>query len=118
MRGAHRVAGGYVGVRPGSLSTALHRAGPFGGTIADDDLWQAARPSPCLGSRRSVEKPALILLAVAAFFVAAEVFQLLWNSTLPEAFGLKRVRYWIAFRLLLIASLVTSGSLLKLNISL
>ena len=64
-----------------------------------------------------MDKIALSLLALAAFFMAAAVFQLLWNSTMPEAFGLSRVRYRIASRLLLIAALVTSGSLLQLDVS-
>jgi hypothetical protein len=44
------------------------------------------------------------------------IFQWLWNITMPEAFGLRPIRFWIAFRLLLIAAFLASGSLIKFNI--
>jgi hypothetical protein len=46
----------------------------------------------------------------------AAIFQWLWNITMPEAFGLRPIRFWIAFRLLLIAAFLASGSLIKLNL--
>ena len=39
----------------------------------------------------------------------AAIFQWLWNITMPEAFGLRQIRFWVAFRLLLIAAFLTSG---------
>jgi hypothetical protein len=59
--------------------------------------------------------PILLFLAVTAalFFVA--VFQLLWNMTMPETFGLKPIRFWVAFRLLLISAFLTSGFWLKFH---
>jgi len=52
-----------------------------------------------------------ILLFVALFLlVGAAIFQWLWNITMPETFDLPYLRYWVAFRLLLIAGFLTSGS--------
>lgn len=53
------------------------------------------------------------ILAIAVFFLLVAVFQWLWNTTMPEAFGLKEIRYWVAFRLLLIAAFLTSGGAAK-----
>lgn len=46
-----------------------------------------------------------IALVLAVFLVAA-IFQWLWNITMPEAFGLRPLTYWIAFRLLVIANIL------------
>jgi hypothetical protein len=37
---------------------------------------------------------------VVSLFVAAALVFWHWNSTVPEVFGLKRLTYWQAFRLL------------------
>lgn len=58
----------------------------------------------------------LVVFIVIVFFVGVAVFQWLWNITMPMQFGLKVVRFWVAFRLLLIAGLLTSGGLLRFNI--
>ena len=47
-----------------------------------------------------------IPIIVAIFFVVVVIFQLLWNSTMPAVFGLKEIRFWQAFRLLLIAGFI------------
>jgi hypothetical protein len=53
---------------------------------------------------------AVLLLALPTFL------QYLWNTTMPELFGLKALNYSQAFRLLLIASLLFgSTSLLRIN---
>lgn len=57
---------------------------------------------------------AIILIFGPLLFAA--IFQWLWNITMPEAFGLRPIRFWIAFRLLLIAAFLASGSLLRFNI--
>ena len=51
----------------------------------------------------------MLVLFVLLVFFAVAVFQLLWNTTMPETFGPKPIRYWVAFRLLVIASFLTSG---------
>jgi hypothetical protein len=54
----------------------------------------------------------LALALFAAFeiavvvFVVPLIFQLLWNITVPEVFGLRMIRYWQAFRLLLMAGMM------------
>lgn len=53
-----------------------------------------------------------VLLVAAAILLVTVIFQWLWNNTMPEVFGLKRIRFWIAFRLLLMAALLTSGSVI------
>ena len=53
----------------------------------------------------------LSVLTLILFFVGTAIFQWLWNITMPEAFGLKEIRFWVAFRLLLIAAFLTSAGL-------
>jgi|Deesub1362A_J573_1020465.scaffolds.fasta_scaffold106962_1 hypothetical protein len=48
-------------------------------------------------------------IAVALIFAVTALFQWLWNITMPEVFGLKRIAYWQAFRLLLLASMLFGG---------
>ena len=58
----------------------------------------------------------IIGLVVIAVFLVPLIFQLLWNITLPEIFGVKRIRYWQAFRLLLIANMICgAGSFVHFN---
>ena len=42
----------------------------------------------------------VILLIIPA------VLQWLWNTTIPELFGLKEIRYWQAFRLIIICKIL------------
>ena len=51
-----------------------------------------------------------ILLAVVLIVVLSVVLHRLWNMTMPEVFGLKRISYWQALRLLLIASILFGGA--------
>jgi len=44
------------------------------------------------------------------------IFQWLWNITMPEAFGLRQIRFWVALRLLLIAAFLTSGGLIRIGL--
>ena len=53
---------------------------------------------------------AIVLLAIAAVFVASALFQWLWNITCPQVFNLSQITYWQAFRLLLLASLLFGGA--------
>ena len=55
------------------------------------------------------------LIALVFLFVGAAVFQWLWNITMPETFDLKQIRYWVAFRLLLISAFITSGGFININ---
>jgi hypothetical protein len=61
----------------------------------------------------------IFLIAIILIFgplVLTAIFQWLWNITMPEALGLRPIRFWIAFRLLLIAAFLASGTLIKFNI--
>ena len=56
---------------------------------------------------------ALAVVVLALFFTS--VFQWLWNMTMPQVFNLPQISYWIAFRLLLIAGFLSSGSFIRFN---
>jgi hypothetical protein len=59
----------------------------------------------------------IFFIATIVIFVplfGAAIFQWLWNITMPEAFGLRYIRFWVAFRLLLIAGFLTSGGFIRL----
>ena len=45
-----------------------------------------------------------IILAIVAL-----IFQWLWNSTLPDVFGVKSVSVWQAFKILLISAMLFGG---------
>jgi len=49
------------------------------------------------------------LALMALIFVGPVIFQLLWNSTIPEIFGLPVIRFWQAFRLLILAAILFGG---------
>jgi hypothetical protein len=57
-----------------------------------------------------------VVLAVTLVAIGVAVFQWLWNATMPDVFGLKTLHYWQAFRLLLLASLLTSGFWIRLGV--
>jgi hypothetical protein len=46
----------------------------------------------------------LIILAIVTL-----IFRWLWNSTLPDVFGLKSLSFWQAFKILLISSMLFGG---------
>ncbi|MGA9773927.1 MAG: hypothetical protein WBV94_33155 [Blastocatellia bacterium] len=50
-----------------------------------------------------------LVLLLTAFF------QWLWNTTMPEVFGLNTITFWLAFRLLLIAVFLTSGGFIRIS---
>lgn len=47
----------------------------------------------------------LLFGAIAVFLISVvtALFQWLWNITMPDMFRLKRITYWQAFRLLILA---------------
>jgi hypothetical protein len=58
----------------------------------------------------------LVYIAVVLIvFLVPAILQLLWNITMPEVFGLKPIRYWIAFRLLIIAEILFSPSYMRFH---
>jgi hypothetical protein len=50
--------------------------------------------------------PAIIVLSL----ILVGIFKWLWNSTMPQVFNLRRITYWQAFKLLLIAGFLFGGS--------
>jgi len=48
----------------------------------------------------------LILLALVALVGLPALFRLLWNTTVPELFGLKEITYVQSFKLLIMAWIV------------
>ncbi len=58
----------------------------------------------------------LVGFAIMMVFFVPLVFQFLWNITVPEIFKVRTIRYWQAFRLLLMASMIFgAGSFLHFN---
>ncbi|KYH31964.1 MULTISPECIES: hypothetical protein [Neomoorella] len=53
---------------------------------------------------------AVLPFLVALFFAVTGLFQWLWNITMPEVFNLKRITFWQALRLLLIAGILFGGA--------
>jgi hypothetical protein len=49
------------------------------------------------------------LLAVAVFALVVALLQWLWNITIPELFGVNQIKFWQAFRLILIAWILFGG---------
>ena len=58
----------------------------------------------------------ILSVVICLLLVGTAVFQLLWNLTMPQVFGLRQIGFWVAFRLLLMASILTSGGLIKFNL--
>ena len=50
-----------------------------------------------------------LLLIATLFFIGPAIFNWLWNSTIPEIFGLPKIGFWQSFRLLLIVSILFGG---------
>ena len=55
-------------------------------------------------------------LVICLLLIGTAIFQLLWNLTMPQVFGLRQIGFWVAFRLLLMAGILTSGGLVKFNL--
>lgn len=49
---------------------------------------------------------AIVLVAFAIFTL---VFRWIWNATVPTVFGLKRITFWQAVGILVLASILTGG---------
>jgi hypothetical protein len=52
----------------------------------------------------------LIILICVVLLIITAVLQWLWNTTIPELFGLKEIRYWQAFRLIIICKLLLAAT--------
>lgn len=58
----------------------------------------------------------VVLAVVLLVLLGTAIFQWLWNITMPEVFGLRRIGFWLAFRLLLIAGFLTSGNFINFDL--
>ena len=52
-----------------------------------------------------------ITLGVLGLFLVSGLLRWIWNTTVPEIFGLRPLRYWQAFRLLVLSTILTGGLL-------
>ena len=54
---------------------------------------------------------AVVGIAIAAVIVAilVVVFRWLWNTTMPEVFGLRELSFWQAFKIMLLAGILFGG---------
>lgn len=50
-----------------------------------------------------------VLIALVLVAILVLVFRWLWNSTLPEVFGITEVSFWQAFKILLLAGILFGG---------
>ena len=55
------------------------------------------------------QAPEFIVLILAVFLVLVGLFQILWNTTLPDLFGIKRITLWQAFKIMLLATMLFGG---------
>lgn len=53
--------------------------------------------------------PILAIVVVCSFLVAGLLLWL-WNTTMPDVSDLKRITYWQAYRLMLLAALLFGGT--------
>jgi hypothetical protein len=63
---------------------------------------------PMFASSFNLAAPDLLIacLALVLFFVVPALLQLLWNTTIPQVFGLRTITFWQSFRLLLICGIL------------
>ena len=54
---------------------------------------------------------AVVGIAIAAVLIAilVVVFRWLWNTTMPEVFGLRELSFWQAFKIMLLAGILFGG---------
>ncbi len=48
----------------------------------------------------------IVLFVIVMLFIVPALLQWLWNMTIPELFGSKEIRYWQAFRLIIICQIL------------
>ncbi len=50
-----------------------------------------------------------LLFIPALIYTITSLLQYLWNTTMPQVFGLNEITFWQSFRLLLIATILFGG---------
>jgi len=58
----------------------------------------------------------LVTIVLIGLFITSAIVQWLWNMTMPEALKTPPIRYWVAFRIVLIGTLITSGGLFRIDV--
>lgn len=54
--------------------------------------------------------PVIAVLISGLFMGVTLLLQYLWNTTLPDLFGVKPIAFWQTFRLFLLTSILVGGS--------
>lgn len=57
----------------------------------------------------------LVVLGLFLMLIVTAIFMVLWNTTVPHIFNVKGIRYWQAFRLLLIAWILFGGFFVRFH---
>lgn len=57
----------------------------------------------------------LILLGIIFLFLASALLMWLWNITITPIFNIRKITFWEAFRLILIAGLLFGGRFFTIN---
>jgi hypothetical protein len=50
-----------------------------------------------------------ILIALVLIAILVLIFRWLWNSTMPEVFGIKQLTFWQALKILILAGILFGG---------
>lgn len=50
-----------------------------------------------------------LIIALVVIAIFAVVFRWLWNTTMPEVFGLKTLTFWQAIKILILAGILFGG---------
>ena len=56
-------------------------------------------------THESIEINAGLMIALVIVAILVVIFRWLWNSTLPDVFGVREVTFWQAFKIMLLASI-------------
>ncbi len=54
--------------------------------------------------------PFVIALIIGIFLLVSVILRWLWNMTMPEVFGIKKITYWQALRILIISAILFNGN--------
>jgi hypothetical protein len=58
---------------------------------------------------QAIELLAGLLIMLVAIAVLVVIFRWLWNTTMPEVFGIRTLSFWQAVRILLLAGILFGG---------
>ena len=50
-----------------------------------------------------------LVIGLILVLILVAIFRWLWNSTLPDVFGVREVSFWQAFKILLLAGILFGG---------